>query len=420
MSKCSLMILCLVSCFIVVGNGYTEGIVSVSNVTELTLGQCLTMAQERSKELKIQTEQRVQAEQRLKQAKSSNLPLIGLKNSNFVRDTANNIYTGAGMDSRLTVSQPLFTGFKNKETIALSQVTVHSKELQYQNVARLLKTKVTQSFYTIVSAESDIKNIQNTLTFMQNRLEELKDRVRLGKSRESEVLAIESQIATLNAQLEKSKGDRAKEMETLACLLEIEPTIITLNDNTPIIEESGKLETFLETVKSRPDIESARQEVMIQSAKIKISKGAMLPTLKLDGTLYAARSGNTSIWDTAVSIDMPLFAGGILRSKIDEDVSRLRELEIQIALITCNANAEVRRLHTTLISSLNQVSALKDAYTKSEKSYQLQLKDYQLGLVNNLDVIQAMATMSDVKRNLDKAVIQVKNDKAMLDIAVMK
>jgi len=44
---------------------------------------------------------------------------------------------------------------------------------------------------------------------MEERRAELNDRVALGKSRDSEVLMIESQIAALIAQEEKAKGDRA-------------------------------------------------------------------------------------------------------------------------------------------------------------------------------------------------------------------
>ena len=79
---------------------------------------------------------------------------------------------------------------------------------------------------------------------------------------------------------------------------------------------------------------------------------------------------------------------------------------------------EIRQLHKALSSSLAQAAALTDAYAKAANSYRIQVRDYRFGLVNNLDVIEAMTTMQDIKRSLDKAVIQVKTNKALLDIAV--
>ncbi len=46
----------------------------------------------------------------------------------------------------------------------------------------------------------------------------------------------------------------------------------------------------------------------------------------------------------------------------------------------------------------------------------VQLKDYRMGLVNNLEVIQAMMSVYDAKRSLDKAAAQMKLNKVLLDI----
>ena len=50
----------------------------------------------------------------------------------------------------------------------------------------------------------------------------------------------------------------------------------------------------------------------------------------------------------------------------------------------------------------------------------MQLKDYRYGLVNNLDVLQSMSIMLDARRSLDKALVQAKINKTLLDIAAAK
>lgn len=388
-------------------------------VLPLTLKQCLVLSQETSENLQIQSEKQRQAEQRLKQSKGGLLPSLSYKYSRFNRDTADGEYSGEGADSYFTVSQPLFHGFSKKEAVNLSRNDIKKEEFQYISVLRTLKAEIIQSFYSIVQLETDIANIQNTLKIMQDRLRELNERARLGKSRESEMLAVESQIATLLAQQEKTEGDRAKNIETLSRLIRVDSSALKLSDDTPAVEDAGILEKYLEAVKNRSDIESARQDAAIQYSKVRLTKGSLLPTLNLDGSLYTLRNGNSSDWNVLATLEMPLFQGGILRGKVNEEISRQQELESKISLTARDATAEVKKLHKTLLSSINQVIAYKDAYNKSEKSYQLQLRDYKLGLVNNLDVIQAMTLMSDAKRNLDKALIQVKSDRAILDNAVM-
>jgi outer membrane protein len=412
-------------CFITIVFSAAGAVCAENKVSALTLKQCLNMAQERSDELKIQSERQQQADRRLVQAKGGVLPDIRYKYSKYYRDTANGVYAGEEADSRLAVNQPLFYGFRKTEAITLSRVDIRREGFQYRNVYRALNAVVTQAFYAIVQVDADVANIQNTLKLLQDRVQELNERMRLGKSRESEILAVESQIATLRAQQESSRGDRAKAAESLSRLIGVDSALLALNDDTPPVEDAGPSEKYLEAVKSRPDIEVARQDAIIQSSRVRITKGLLLPTFNLDGSWYAARSGSLSgsigsTWDTSLSLDIPLFQGGITRGRVNEELSRQRELEDGISLLMRDATAEVRQLYKALVSSLDQTAAYKDAYDKAEKSYQLQLRDYRFGLVNNLDVLQAMTMMLDARRNMDRTLIQVKSDKALLDIAVMK
>ena len=58
---------------------------------------------------------------------------------------------------------------------------------------------VAQAFYIVVSVETALKNIRTLIVLTEDRVTELKKNVRLGKSRDSEVLASESQLYALKA-----------------------------------------------------------------------------------------------------------------------------------------------------------------------------------------------------------------------------
>jgi outer membrane protein TolC len=51
---------------------------------------------------------------------------------------------------------------------------------------------------------------------------------------------------------------------------------------------------------------------------------------------------------------------------------------------------------------------LDDAQQKSRRSYDMLTREYRLGLVNNLDVLQAMNDLQNVKRDFDVAQLQSK------------
>jgi len=145
-------------------------------------------------------------------------------------------------------------------------------------------------------------------------------------------------------------------------------------------------------------------------------------TLEDPTSWYNQRTGSFSPqdWDALFALSVPLFQGGAARGRVSEEASRLREAEDRVSNAELEAAAEIRRLYAALVSSLEQEAALKDAFDKAEKSYRLQRRDYNYGLVNNLEVLQSMLSLLEVKSSYDRARIEAKSDKALLDIAAMR
>jgi outer membrane protein len=405
-------------CFI----SLSTNIIYAENKPALTLQQCISLAEQHSSELKIQAEKLFQAAQQLKQAQGLMLPDIRYQYSTFNQDTAGGALPAQGRDSKFVFNQPLFSGFKKADTASFSKSVIKEEELQYKTVNRNITAVVTQAFYNLLQIETDAANINNTYNLLQDRLKELNERVRLGKSRESEVLAVESQMAVLRAQEENTEGERQKALEDLSFLTGVAADDITVFDDTPAVEKLDPIEKYLQTIQYRPDIEALRQGLESQKYLVKIAKGDFWPSLNLSGSWYTARSGSQSDsnWQTLLLLDFPLFEGGFTKAGVNVATSRLRQAEENLSFLTQQVTTEIRQLHKALASSLAQAVLLKDAYDKAAKSYQMQLKDYRYGLVTNLDVLQSMTTMLDVKRTLDSALVQLKINKALLDIVTMQ
>ncbi|MDD5491965.1 MAG: TolC family protein [bacterium] len=395
---------------------------AAADTVPLTLEQCISIAAAKNSDLKIQQERLLQAQQQVNQARGDMLPDIRYEFSRFDRDPAGGTVTSKGSDSKFTLSQPLFYGFRKEKTLALSKAVLQGQELEFKTVLRGLKADVTLAFFTLSQIEGDIADIRGTYDLLQGRLKELTERVRLGKSRESETLMVQSQLAVLRAQEESIEGDRQNALETLSYLLGIKAADIKILDDIQVGKDISPVETYLESAKQRSDIKTLRQEIATQEYRVRIAKGDFWPTVNFDGSWYTSRNGslNAVDWETLLSLDFPLFQGGITKARVNEETSRLRESREQLAKLTDEIMTEIRKLYKSLLSSITQATLLKDAYEKADKSYRIQLQDYRFGLVNNLDVIQAMTTTLEVKRKYDTAIAQAKANKALLDIAVMQ
>jgi outer membrane protein len=385
----------------------------------LTLDQCFSFAEKKSEDLMMQNERRTQAQQRVKENLGNILPAVGYNYVKTYRDTAGGLYPDDLNDSKFTLTQPLFYGLRDFEAYKQAKKQIETEAFNYESVERNLKSQVTAAFYSLALVNADITNIRNNEKLLEGRIIELTERVRLGKSRESELLMVQSQIAGLKAEEESDNGLIANAVENLAFLTGLNPSVLSIKDDMPAVNSIEPLEVYVSSGRNRSDIKAAAGDVASQKYNVNIAKGAHLPTLDLDGSWYTQKSSSYSgsKWDALITLNFPLFQGGSVKAKVMEETSRLKESEARLSFVMRETENEIRRLYQQATSSIKQTAAYQDAYEKTVKSYKMQLNDYRHGLVNNLEVLQSMSAMLDTKRNLDRALVRAKLDKVLLEIA---
>jgi len=389
----------------------------------INLKDCFSLSKENSQALKAQDEARKQAYQRVIEAKGGMLPNLSYQYYKTYQDTAGDVLPGELMTSKAELTQPLFEGFTIVNAFKANKKELKRQEYLYEVVNRQLLSNVANAFYTLAGHESDYRDIGDTIELLGQRVSELNARVDLGKSRPSEVLVVQSAIASLNAQQEQTKGDGADSLENLSYLTGVSSAKISIIDDMPDITHAEPLDESLQRALDRSDMRAMLSQIEEQKYRIGIAKGVFSPTLDLDTNYYLGRSNTTyanAKWDLTFSVYFPIFQGGISLAKVREQQSALRQLEDQRTDLERSIRKEVQTFYRELVSAIAQVEALKDAYNKSEASYKLQVRDYRLGLVENIDVLQSMNSLLDSKTSLDRSRLKTKAYAVLLDISSEK
>jgi outer membrane protein len=413
----------------ILGIGATVLLLSVAGLcaeavrAPVTLQECIAAARQHSESLRMQQSRQAQAGATVAEYKGALLPEAGFRYVKTWRDTNGGQFDGDLDDAKLSVTQPLFHGFADIAAYRRAEALVTGAQFRYESLQQELAAATAAAFYDILLQDTDMINLRENAQLLADRRRELLDRVRLGKSRNSEILMIESQIAALNAQEESDAGLRADAVERLAFLTGLDPATLMVQEQ----QEAGSqalepVGTYLTAVDARPETKIARNDIAAQRYAVRATQGLRLPSLDLGAGWYPLRSGSLadSTWDLLLSLQVPLFQGGSRAAQVDRETLRLQEMEYQLAYAARQITTEIRGLYAQAAAALRQVAAYQDAYAKAEKSYQIQVKDYGYGLVTNLDVLQSLSSMIEVKRARDKAAVQLRKQKTLLDIAALR
>jgi outer membrane protein len=390
----------------------------------LTLDQYFGAALQRSETTAIQVEQIKQVEERYKQANAALLPTINGSVSYLWLDPlpSSTLLTPSNQTqqqvTRITASQPLFRGMREYAALRQSEDLLAAQRQDYRQAKLALYKDVLQNFYTILALESDLTNYQEEIKLNREREKEIRARVRIGRSRDSELLSEQSSISTLEATVEQLRGQLQVAREAFAFLSGLD-ALTSLNDTTVVPDKLEPLPDYLEKIPERPDVRAGQQRLTAASEGIAIARGEHYPSLDLNANYYFDRPGylDNSKWDVQLLLTIPLYAGGSIQSKVREAGAQRNQVELTQSQVLRQADQEIRSLYQSVNSNLTQLRALTKATQAAKKNYAAQQRDYRLGLVTNLDVLQSLTAYQQNQRSLDHTQLIAKNNYLQLLVA---
>lgn len=400
---------------------------SVVAAEALTLDEYFVAAFKRSEVVATQSELIRQAEERYKQADAALYPTVNGVASYTRQDpvpageTSTSTSPNRQSLAKLTATQPLFRGFREFAALRQTKALLGAQNQDYLSARTQLFKDVTQNFYTVLSIEQDLKNLDEEINQNVDREKELNSRVRIGRSRIGEVLSVQSTISTLRAQVEQLQGQLGTAREAFAFLSGLAATT-SLRDVEVLPANLEPLDDYLARLEQRPDVIASRQRLSAAQENTKVARGAHLPSLDLNANRYLERTGNLkdSSWDVGVALTVPIYAGGLLQSRVSEAVSQSTQAELSASQVSREAEQEIRTVYQNVVFDRSQLGALDKATDSARKNYEAQRRDYRLGLVTNLDVLQALTAFQQNQLTLDRARYTLKLDYLKLQAAAVR
>jgi outer membrane protein len=390
----------------------------------LNLNEYYAFALARSEVVATQGELIRQAEERYNQARATMFPTvdaIGTRtwHDRGARDPVTNPRRQS--NSRVTATQPIFGAFTLMAGLRQTKAEIGAQNEDYLNARVQLFRDVAQNFYDILSLEQDTKNLEEEIGLSLKREKELQDRVRIGRSRSGEVLSVQSSVSTLRAEIQRLQAQLNAAREAFAFLSGL-PSATALRDTEPASATVEPLEGYLARRELRPDVKAARQRVVAAQESVTVARNAHLPSLDLTANRYFERSGSLSEvdWDVSLELTIPLYAGGGVQARVRERASQRDQAELEASRVSRAAEQDIRTSYQNTLLDRNQLDALEKATDASRKNYDAQARDYRLGLVTNLDVLQALTTFQENQRALDRARYTAKLNYLRLQAAAVR
>jgi outer membrane protein len=320
-------------------------------------------------------------------------------------------------ETAIVLQQPLFTGFREYYVALAAQSEIKALEFDRTRAEQLLYQDVANLFYQIHLYTRDIEILNKTIEILRARISDLREFIELGKSRDSEILAAQSGSLAISAAIAEVEGLLSASREMLAFFIGARAESFALADATkvPVLLP---LDTLIETSRVRADVQASVSRIEGATRDLIAARRERWPVLSLEGNYYPYEDPNLNRdWDLLFRFDLPLFEGGGIDARIRQSAIRKHSATLTQQEMLRIAERDVRTVYQDIISSQTRVARLKEQLDVARKNHAAQRRDYEVGVVTNLEVLSAIRTVQDNERELLDAEIALQMGYARLQVA---
>lgn len=378
---------------------------------ERTLADCYRLALRQSEEISLRQELVAEAEAHFQQSLSGILPKVSFSSVDKRQDGAGDSpFTRRYLpERRFVFSQPLFSGFKEFAAMRGAKAEKRQREQMKARAEQLLLVDVSDAYHILLEEREEIRILDAVRQILRDRIRELEGREQIGRSRPAERVAVQAQMYRVEAEWELAQSRETVAAHLLEFLTGLD-AVGDLAEPSPTLPAAGSEETALAKAGARPDVKAAEQAVEIARLQVKVARGKFFPTVGADGNYYVDRSGAAKevAWDASFNVDVPIFQGGSAMGAAKEAESGARQAEILLAQARRRAGREIRDAYAQYDTTLARTRALTKALEATEENYQLQAEEYRRHLVSNLEVLSAVQTLQDARRELIRALYEAR------------
>ena len=301
-----------------------------------------------------------------------------------------------------TATQTLFNGFQtaNRTRTAESQVFQARETLRVIEQTVLLDAATA---YMNLLRDTAILDLQRrNVEVIQEQLRQTRDRFNVGEVTRTDVAQSESRVAAAQSQMLAAQAAQVTSRAVYRRVIGVEPG--RLAPGSPVDRFSPRLLELAvaQGQAENPSVAAAMHGVDVAALTVKVSEGALYPTLTLNANIQ--QNYDTSVTTvrsfqaSAIGqLTVPIYQGGGEYSLIRQGKEVVGQRRLELALTRDQARANVVQAWGQLDAARAQIEATRAQVTAAEVALNGVREEARVGQRTTLDVLNAQQELVNAR-----------------------
>jgi len=346
------------------------------------------------------------------------LPVVGTRAVTARRDEAIVLETPLGPFSLgerdtttvdVRVTQPIYDPVNRRGDLPAARALASAERERASRTREELAFAAAEAYLNVLAIDARIAATDAFLTSLGDRLREMRARVRLGRTIESEALKVELDLA--EAERDRAELTAYREVATwqLGRAIGAPGSVEPADDPTENMPEP-RPDAFAHGPANRGDIHALAGEALAAEAVGKAVRAERLPVLEAvaeygwaDGDPF--RDG--SQWQVAVQASWSPFAAGTRKPRIAAAKARAEAIRALRRERELEAEHEMRLALAGLRTARKNLEVATRSVALAEETRRVERRRYDEGRATTNDLLEAEADLRDAKAGRDVAELEI-------------
>jgi outer membrane protein len=319
--------------------------------------------------------------------------------------TADHIWTNSSLggaselnqaDINISLSQPLFRGFKTVEGTKAAEARVKAGRQQLLATEQSVLFGGVQAYANVVRDRQILALRRKNIGFLQKQLSASTARFNAGELTRTDVAQARASLSGARAQLAAAQAQLQVSDANYLAIVGREPGKLSA---PRMAKRPQSLDVALSIAQeTNPSILAAAQIEDFAEHNIEVIKGDLLPSLTLNGSLDHSINPNsfTSTIDTArISgvLTVPIYEAGRIFSQVRQAKETASQNRVQVIGAVRTVRENVSNAWNGLIADGQSLASTRDQMAAAALALDGIQQEYQVGSRTTIDVLNAQQTL---------------------------
>lgn len=313
-------------------------------------------------------------------------------------------------DLALTAVQPIFTGFRIRNSVKLAEAQLHAGEETLNAYRNQLKMRVARLYYNIISLKLEKEIYKSSQKRWEVALQVTRQRFRQQQAAAFDTLNISRQLIRIQGRLIDLENHRNQLLNHLAEILNLQDVsgleFEGDNINLPAIRP---LNIYIqEALANRAELRNGQWQVTAARLQKDIARASYFPQINASFSYHYAQPGVNFFKDewmdyyqAGISFSWELWHRGKRRALVRRANWQLKQTLLKQSETEIQIRREVTDAYQTLQNALEQLAVSRKLLEREKERYQLARSLFEKGQIGILDLSATENELTEAELNLN-------------------